>query len=137
MESKKRKNEPILLPVYFKKIGLAVMVLAFVPAIIVKSMSVELMRTQKDLYRVFTFNALILGLLFVAWSKDKVEDEMTVSIRLRAMAWSFTTTVLYVIFRPIVDLVFKDPIGTIVGQELVLCMLFSYLVMYYLQKRGR
>lgn len=137
MESKKRKNGPILLPVYFKKIGLAVMVLAFVPATIVKSMSVELMQTQKDLYRVLTFNALILGLLFVAWSKDKVEDEMTVSIRLRAMAWSFTTTVLYVIFRPIVDLVFKDPIGTIMGQELVFCMLFGYLVMYYLQKRGR
>ena len=137
MESKRRKKEPELLPVYFKKIGLVIMILAFVSPIIVKSMNVELLVNQKELFRVLTLNAFILGLLFVAWSKDKVEDEMTVFIRLKAMSWTFTWAVLYVIITPFVDFLFKDPIGVLTGQQVVMSMLFVYLIMYYLQKMGR
>ena len=137
MESKRSKKEPVLLPVYFKKIGLLVMILAFIPAIIVKTMNVELVQTQKELFRVLTLNAFILGLLFVAWSRDKVEDEMTVAIRLKSMAWTFTWAVLYVIIKPIMDLLFNDPIGNLTGQEVVMSMLFVYLILYYLQKLGR
>jgi hypothetical protein len=137
MESKRRKKEPVLLPVYFKIIGLVVMILAFVPAIILKSMNVELMQSQKELFRVLTLNAFILGLLFVAWSRDKVEDEMTGAIRLKSMSWTFTWAVLYVIIAPFIDLLFKDPIGELTGQQVVMSMLFVYLIMYYLQKLGR
>lgn len=137
MESKRSKKDPVLLPFYFKKIGLVVMILAFVPAIIVKSMNVELVQTQKELFRVLTPNAFILGLLFVAWSRDKVEDEMTVSIRLKSMSWTFTWAVLYVIISPFIDLLFKDPISALTGQQVVMSMLFVYLIMYYLQKLGR
>lgn len=137
MESKINKNEAALLPKYFKRIGLIVMILAFVPAVIVKSMNVEMVQLQKELFRIFTLNAFILGLLFVAWSKDKVEDEMTLAIRLKAMAWTFGWAVLYVILKPIVDLLFKDPIQDLTGQTVVISMLFVYLIMYYLQKIGR
>jgi hypothetical protein len=137
MESKRNKNEVALLPKHFKKIGLIVMILAFVPAVVVKSMNVEMVQSQKELFRIFTLNAFILGLLFVAWSKDKVEDEMTVAIRLKAMAWTFGWAVLYVIVKPIVDLLFKDPIQDLTGQQVVMSMLFVYLIMYYLQKSGR
>ena len=137
MESKRNKKEVVLLPKHFKKIGLGVMILAFVPAVVVKSMNIEMMHSQKVLFRIFTFNAFILGLLFVAWSKDKVEDEMTVAIRLKAMAWTFGWAVLYVIVKPIVDLLFKDPIQDVTGQQVVMSMLFVYLIMYYLQKIGR
>lgn len=137
MESKRNKNEAVLLPKYFKKIGLVVMILAFVPAVVVKSMNIEMVQSQKELFRVFTLNTFILGLLFVAWSKDKVEDEMTVAIRLKAMAWTFSWAVLYVIIKPIVDLLFKDPIQDLTGQQVVMSMLFVYLIMYYIQKIGR
>lgn len=137
MESKKCKKEPVLLPAYFKGIGLVVMILAFVPAIIMKAMSVEMVQSQKEVFRVLTLNAFILGLLFVAWSKDKIEDEMTVIIRLKAMAWTFTSAVLCVIIVPFIDLLFKNPVANITGQQIVMSMLFIYLIMYYLQKRGR
>lgn len=137
MESKRSKKEAALLPQYFKKIGLVVMILAFVPAVVVKSMNVDMVQSQKDLFRIFTLNAFILGLLFVAWSKDKVEDEMTVGIRLKSMAWTFSWAVLYVIVKPIVDLLFKEPIQDLTGQQVVMSMLFMYLIMYYLQKIGR
>lgn len=137
MESTRNKNDVALLPKYFKKIGLFVMILAFVPAVVVKSMNVEMVQSQKELFRIFTLNAFILGLLFVAWSKDKVEDEMTVALRLKAMAWTFGWAVLYVIVKPIVDLLFKAPIRDLTAQQIVMSMLFVYLIMYYLQKIGR
>lgn len=137
MESKRNKKEAVLLPKYFKKIGLVVMILAFAPAVIVKSMNIEMLQSQKELFKIFTLNAFILGLLFVAWSKDKVEDEMTIAIRLKAMAWSFSWAVFYVIVMPIMDLLFKDPLQDLTGQQVVMSMLFVYLIMYYLQKTGR
>ena len=137
MESKRIKKEAVLLPKYFKKIGLVIMILAFIPAMVVKSMNMEMVRSQKELFKVFTLNSFILGLLFVAWSKDKVEDEMIVVIRLKSMAWAFSWGILYVIVEPIVDLLFKEPIQDLTGQEVVVSMLFVYLIMYYLQKLGR
>ena len=136
MESNRRKKDLALLPVYFKKIGFVVIILSFVPAIFVKLMNVELLQNQKELFRVLTLNAFILGLLFVAWSRDQVENEMTVSIRLKSMSWTFTWAVLYVIIMPFIDLLFKQPIGSLTGQQVVMSMLFVYLFMYYLQKMG-
>ncbi len=137
MQCKRSKKEPGLLPLYFKKIGLLVMILAFIPAIIVKSVNVELVQTQKEIFRILTLNAFILGLLFVAWSRDKVEDEMTVSIRLKAMSWTFSWAVLYFIITPFIALLFKDLIVRLTGQLVVMSMLFVYLTIYYLQKLSR
>ncbi len=137
MESKINKKEVVLLPKYFKKIGLVVMILAFIPVVAVESMNIEMVQPQKEFFRMFTLNAFILGLLFVGWSKDKVEDEMTVVIRLKAIAWAFSSAVFYVILTPIVDLLFKEPIQNLTGQQVVIIMLFMYLIMYYFQKLRR
>lgn len=137
MESKTIKNEFGLLPRYFMKIGVVVMILAFIPIVIVKAINVEMVQVDRELFRIFALNVFILGLLFVAWAKDKVEDEMTLTIRLKAMAWTFGWAVLYVIIKPIIDVLFKDPIQDLNGQQVVLSMLFVYLIMYYLQKIGR
>ena len=139
MERKINQKKVVLLPRYFKKIGLVVMILAFVPAVVVvmKSMNFEMSESQKELLKVFTLNAFILGLFFVALSKDKVEDEMTVAIRLKAMAWTFSWAVLFVIVMPFVHLLFKDPIQNLTGQQVVMSMLFVYLIMHYLQKIRR
>jgi len=137
MEKQKNKNEAGLLPNYLKRVGIAVMLLAFVPAVIFKTMSIELTPSNKELFKLLSMNAFILGLLFVAWSKDKVEDEMTVAIRLKAMGWSFIMAVLVVIVKPFVDVLFKDPISDFKSQELIVSMLLVYLLMYYVQKKGR
>lgn len=136
---KKRKpgGEAGLLPFYWKKIGFAVMVLAFVPAVIVKALHFDITQVNKELFRLLTMNAFILGLLLIAWAKDRVEDEMTIAIRLKAMGWAFVWAVLLVIIKPLVDLLFRDRIADMKSQELVVSMLFVYLLMYYLQKRAR
>ena len=123
------------IPNYFKKIGIGVMVLAILPAVLVKTGSVEMAQHTKDLFKVFTMNAFIVGLLLIALAKDKVEDEMISAIKLRTMAFAFVFGVLIVIIRPIIDLISNDPITGLTGQEVVLQMLGVYLIVYYLQKR--
>jgi hypothetical protein len=64
MENINYTKEPVLLPGYFKMIGIAVMILAFAVAISFKSMNVALGIEQKELLRELTMNAFILGLFF-------------------------------------------------------------------------
>ncbi len=123
------------IPNYFKKIGLAVMVLAFLLGVLAKTGTIEMAQHPKDLFKLFTKNSFLLGLLLIALAKDKVEDEMISAIKLRTMAFAFVFGVLIVIIRPIVDLISKDPITGVTGQEVVLQMLCVYLIVYYLQKR--
>lgn len=123
------------IPTYFKKIGLAVVVLAFLSGLIVKSLDVELAQHGKDLFRVITLNAFILGLLLIALAKDKIEDEMIGALKLRTMAFAFVFGVLIVVITPIVDLISNDPISEMSGHRVVLSMLGVYLVVYYLGKR--
>ena len=137
MESKARKENLHLLPNRFKKVGLTLIVLTFVVGIVLKLMSLDLLQTQKELYRMLTLSSVNLGLLIIALSKDSIEDEMTIAIRLKAMAWAFTWAVFYVILSPIIDLLLKDPIGVLTGQQVIMSMLFVYMIMYYLQKKSR
>jgi hypothetical protein len=132
-----KPHQPGLLPHYFKKVGIVIMVLALVPAIIVKAAHIPLAPEGREMFRLLTMNAFILGLLFMVWSKDKVEDEMTISLRMKAMGWTFTWAVLFVIIKPFVDMLFRDPVSDMKSQELVLTMLLLYLLIYYVQKKGR
>ena len=136
-DKRKQRTEVGLLPNMYKKVGIAVMLLAFVPAVIIKVINLQLIPSNKEVLRLFTMNAFILGLLFIAWAKDRVEDELTVQIRLKAMSWAFLWAVLFVVIKPIVDMLFRDPIADQKSQELVLSMLLVYLLMYYFQKKGR
>jgi hypothetical protein len=137
MSQNPRKNKTGLLPNYFKKIGIVVMILTFIPAVIVKAMDISMMQAQKELFKLMTMNMFILGLLFIVWAKDKVEDEMTIALRLKSMGVAFIWAVLYVVLKPLIDVLFKDPIADFKAQELVLSMLLVYLILYYIQKKGR
>jgi hypothetical protein len=62
---------------------------------------------------------------------------MAVALRLKAMASTFIWAVLYVIIKPFIDIIFKEPVADLKSQELVLSMLFVYMLMYYAQKKIR
>ncbi len=123
------------IPNYFKKIGLAVIVMVVAAVVLLKTWNPEAAQHTKDLFNVFTMNVLIIGLLLIALAKDKVEDEMISSIKIKTMAFAFIFGVLIVIIRPIIDLISNDPITGLTGQEVVVQMLVVYLIVYYLQKR--
>jgi hypothetical protein len=126
-----------LLPNYFRKAGIAVMVLAFVPILIVRAVNFPLSPASKEAFKLLSMNAFILGLLLIACARDKVEDELTIAIRHKSMIMGFIWGVLYLIIKPLIDMLVKDPITDLKGQELVLSMLLVFLLMYFVQKKGR
>ena len=134
MGSQTNKNKGTRIHKHFKKMGIGIIVMALLAGLIIKLSHIELMPPQKAFFKVFVMNGFILGLLFVALAKEKVEDEMIAQMRLKAMSQTFIWAVLYVIIRPFMDLVFRDPVKDLMGQELVLAMLFGYLLNYYIQK---
>ena len=81
MQNEKFNKQPKLLGVQFKKIGIVVMILSMVPGLLVKTMHIALMASQKDLLKSLSYSGFLLGLLFIALSRDKVEDELTIYIR--------------------------------------------------------
>jgi len=137
MNTKKTKNEAKLLPNYFKAIGIVIMLLAFVPIVVVIVMKIGIAQAQKETFKILTMDFFILGLLFVAWAKDKTEDEMTVYVRLKSMAFTFSWVVLYVIVKSLIDLIFKISIGDLSSQQLIITMLFVYLTMFFFKKKSR
>ncbi len=136
---RKRGNIINLFPNYFKKIGIAMMLLGLIPAGIVSQVDVAFIKAiPKDVVKLFTIDLFLLGLLFVAWAKDKIEDEMTMLMRLKAIEWTFMYAVIYIIIAPILDRIMNtSSISDINSKGLIVMMLTIYLVQFYIQKRVR
>ena len=134
MENKTNKNKGAGIHKHFKKMGIGIILLAILTGLSIKLLHIELMPTQKAFFKVFVMNGFILGLLFVALAKEKVEDEMIAQMRLKAMSQTFIMAVFYVIVKPFIDLVFRDPIQDVTGQFVVIFMLLGYLLNFHSQK---
>ena len=132
-----KKNKTSLLPNYFKTIGIVIMLLAFVPIVVLIIKKIQIAEAQKETFKILIMNFFILGLLFVALAKDKIEDEMTLYVRLKSMAFALSWAALYVIIKPLIDLIFKNAIGDLSSQQLVITMLFVYLTLYFFKKKSR
>ena len=125
------------MPAYFKIIGLVLIVLAILSPIAIKTLNLAIVPAQKEVYKVFSLNILILGLFFVAWSKDKVENELTHAKRFRALVATIWFSIILLLIHPFIDILFKDPIQELSGQQVVINQLLFFLVMYYIFKPKR
>ena len=137
MQNEKFNKQPKLLGVHFKKIGVVVMVLSMVPGLIVKTMHIVVMESKKDLLKSLSYSGFLLGLLFIALSRDKVEDELTIHIRITSMQEMFIFAVIYVMIKPLIVWVLQSPFTDVTGQQLVTLMLVGYLISFYLKKLNR
>ena len=137
MENEKFNKQPKLLSVKFKKIGIGVIVLSILPGLIIKSMHIVLMQSQRELFKSLSYSGFLMGLLIIVLSRDKEEDELTIYLRLTAMLDMFVFAVIYVIIKPLIVLMFQTTFIDIAGQQLVTLMLVGYLVSYYLKKYNR
>ncbi len=137
MENEKFNKQPKLLSVKFKKIGIGVIVLSILPGLIIKSMHIVLMQSQRELFKSLSYSGFLMGLLIIVLSRDKEEDELTIYLRLTAMLDMFVFAVIYVIIKPLIVLMFQTTFIDITGQQLVTLMLVGYLISYYLKKYNR
>ncbi|WP_320110239.1 hypothetical protein [Draconibacterium orientale] len=84
-------------------------------------------------------SGVLLSFLLLALTRDKIEDELTLVIRLKALASSFIFGVGYVVVSPFVSWLFD---GEFIVEDwgiegLLLTMFLFYFGMFGLMKRNR
>lgn len=102
-----------LLPKKCKIWGVVISALSILPAITFHARGIHLSENGKEMLKVITFGIFTIGLCLIVWAKDKIEDELTTLIRLRAMAFSFGFIVFFAVFQPFVNALFMRSITEI------------------------
>jgi hypothetical protein len=125
-------NSPLrLAPVYFKKIGLALIVLTVLFSLFFKQMHWLITPTKKEILKYIIKDFFLIGLGCIAFSRDKIEDELTMAIRMKSMVAAFTMILTCIILWPFLNLLFNDPMKDIQANQMAFQMLFFYLGWYY------
>lgn len=124
-----------LLPNEMKLIGAVIALLSFIGGLSVKMMNKEVANTE--LIILCTYSGMIMGLLFVALSRDKVEDERINQLRAQSMQFAFIFAAVSTLVRPVIDLLFGDPIEFEKAHSIVFMMLLVYIFCFiFLKKRA-
>ena len=85
-----------------------------------------------------TKSCILASLLLLVISKDKIEDELTSRIRLKAFASSFVFGVVITIVAPFINyFIFGDFISQKGITELLISMFCFYFFMIYILKKNR
>jgi hypothetical protein len=125
-----------LLPNYFKKIGLGLVLTCILGMVSILVFDIKLSEEYRLLLKQLIHSPFLLGLAIIGISKDKVEDELTMFIRLKAILWAFFYVTLFVVFMPFINLIEEKE--TVYSAEYIISMmLIGYLLMYYYQKLRR
>ena len=124
-----------LLPNYFKKMagGLFIAIFLFALLHITKVIPID-----DDIGKLVLENGILLCLLMPAITKDKIEDELTVNIRMQAFAAGFIFGVLMVIIYPLINIIIEGAYKADYGSfQLLLTMLFFFHAVYIYGKKKR
>ena len=133
----KMKSELRLLPSYYKKAGLIIILLPFIITLLIKLLNAAFLHSHKEIILIIVPSICILGLLIIALARDKFEDEMTILLRLKAMAFTFIAAVIYVITEPLLDWLWGDAVNLLSSRHLVVTMLISYILFFFFLKKLR
>ena len=125
------------LPNYFKKIGIGLLVLFFIPALIFKLADISYYTENRIFFRELTTSVFILGLFFIAWAKEKNENNEIQLLRYKAFAVSFFFAVFRVLLTPFIDFLFGESVGDTKPTDVILNMLMIYLFIFYITKKAR
>ena len=122
----------------WKRIGIVVCLVAFGILTGLKFMEGEFL-----VHRFVLRRALLIGLLIISLSKDRIEDEMIVSIRAKSFTLAFVLAVLYALIQPLVNaLVFyvmdsKDISNSFSYFQVLAFMLLIQIMFFEVLKRNR
>ena len=128
------------LPHRFMPIGIAIVLVSIV-MMFVRAFALE---GDTQWLKLLLQKTVLVGMLIMSLSKDKIEDEMTVSLRVQSYAIAFVVGVIYALVMPYVEFgvsnavhsggeVFKD-LGDF---QVLLFMLMIQLMFYHNLKRYR
>ena len=126
-------NKPLnLLPNYFKKIGLGFILASVVFVVSVKISGIHFTAEKKEMMKIIFWDILIIGMLFIAFSKEKDEDELTMLIRMKALASAFVYIVIFKIVSDVFGIIDQELIENMNGYFFQ--MMIWYFFVYYSAK---
>lgn len=123
-----------LLPVYFKAVGLFILLFCllqaiafnvFHPAILTKDESMSIVKY-----------GVLLGLLFIGWAQHKKEEPSNLIIRAKALTYSVLTSILFVIVNPVIDKIMDNPQEAIMGTSILTQLLLMYIFAEWTLRKG-
>lgn len=124
-----------LLPGYFKKVAFGIMLFS---ALLVVLSTLKVLTIDKEIVKTIVKSVFLISLLLLVITRNKIEDELTLKIRLKAFAFSFIYGVIIVIIEPFIYLLFGDSFLSDKGvTELLISMFFCYFIMMFLMKKNR
>lgn len=105
-----------LLPYYFKFVGLALIVVIHFPLMhLLNLMNVHFADDETSLFNrhhmffILTYVMIVIGLLMVAFSKEKTEDEHISQLRLDSLQWAmylnYVVLVISLVFTTGIDMI--------------------------------
>ncbi len=126
-------NKPLnLLPNYFKKIGLGFILASVVFVVSVKISGIHLSVEKKEMMKTISRDVVLLGMMFIAFSKEKDEDELTMLIRMKALASAFVYIVIFKIVSDVFGIIDQELIENMNGYFFQ--MMIWYFFIYYSAK---
>jgi len=119
------------LPPSFQKIGLGITILAFILLL------ANGFLWDEENYRIIGRYGLLIGLLMISISREEVEDELIINLRMQSYAFAFIAAVFLSLIQPFANYfvdsivegekaIFKDN-----GDFIILWILLSVQVMYF------
>jgi hypothetical protein len=118
----------ILFPHWFKQIGI---LLAFLSFVVVEFLDFP----EEDIWRVVSHHGINLGLFVVCFSKDRLEDELTNFIRLRAFYTSVIVGFMVVILAQSLIYLIGDENAVYPARNLITMILVVYAFSFASLKR--
>jgi len=125
------KLRRIQLPNGFKKVGVILVIVSF--AVLVMNKLVF----DNELLRSVLKHAILVGLLVISLSKEKIEDERIVNLRMRSFMFAFVIGVLFALLTPLlaylIDLLLGNTPTTYdpVGDFIILWQLLSMQIISF------
>jgi hypothetical protein len=92
--------------------------------------------SNKELLKIIVRSLFMIGLTMIGFSKDKIEDEMTMTIRMKAIIMSFIFGLVFAIISPLLAF-FTDTSTHDEASSIFIQMLIMYLIWYYILKYFR
>lgn len=136
---KKIQNYQYLLPNHYKKVGIALLI-ASLTALIARKYLFE----DVDIVQEIGRKGMLLALLLITLSKEKIEDELITKLRGQAFAAAFIAGVIYTLVQPLINYMVaflikpEKAIYSDLGDFIVMWfMLVIYLTFFYMFKRYR
>ncbi|WP_299107372.1 hypothetical protein [uncultured Winogradskyella sp.] len=128
------------LPHRFMMIGISIVLLSIV-GMFVRAFAME---GDSDWLKLLLQKTLLVGMLIMSMSKDKIEDEMTVALRAQSYAIGFVVGVIYALVMPYVEFGVSNLVHSggenfknLGDFQVLLFMLMIQLMFYHNLKRYR